>query len=92
MKRVYEKYHGKGFDILGVSLDKSQQAWLTAIEQDGLQWHHVSDLKYWQSAVVPEYQIQGIPLTFLVDKEGTIIAKNLRGPALENKLAELFGE
>lgn len=92
VKRVYEKYHGKGFDILGVSLDKSQQAWLTAIEQDGLQWHHVSDLKYWQSAVVPEYQIQGIPLTFLVDKEGTIIAKNLRGPALENKLAELFGE
>lgn len=92
VKRVYDQYHDKGFEILGVSLDKTKQAWLTAIEQDGLNWRHVSDLKYWQSAVVPEYQVQGIPLTFLVDKEGNIIAKNLRGPALDQKLAEIFGE
>lgn len=91
VKRVYEKYHDKGFEILGVSLDKARGAWLGAIEQDGLTWNHVSDLQYWQSAVVPVYQIQGIPMTVLVDKEGNIIAKNLRGEALEQKLAEIFG-
>jgi hypothetical protein len=77
---------------LGVSLDKNRNAWLAAIEQDGLTWPHISDLKYWSSSVVPEYNITGIPLTVLVDKEGNIIEKNLRGPALEKKLAEIFGE
>lgn len=91
VKRVYEKYHNRGFEILGVSLDKAQGAWVSAIEQDGLTWKHVSDLKYWQSEVVPLYQIQGIPLTVLVDKDGKIIAKNLRGQALEEKLAQIFG-
>lgn len=90
VKRVYEKYHDKGFEILGVSLDKNQKAWLGAIQQDGLTWRHISDLQYWQSSVVPEYQIKGIPLTYLVDKEGNIIAKNLRGKSLEDKLAEIF--
>lgn len=88
--RVYEKYHDMGFEILGVSLDQNQKAWLNAIEQDGLRWKHVSDLKYWGSAVVPEYQIKGIPLTYLVDPEGNIIGKNLRGASLEQKLAEIF--
>lgn len=92
VKKVYEKYHDKGFEILGVSLDKNRNAWLAAIEQDGLTWPHISDLKYWSSAVVPEYNITGIPLTVLVDKEGNIVEKNLRGPALEKKLAEIFGE
>jgi peroxiredoxin len=92
VKKVYEKYHDKGFEILGVSLDKNRNAWLAAIEQDGLTWPHISDLKYWSSSVVPEYNITGIPLTVLVDKEGNIIEKNLRGPALEKKLAEIFGE
>lgn len=90
VKRVYEKYHDKGFEILGVSLDKNEKAWLGAIQQDGLTWRHISDLKYWQSAVVPEYQVKGIPLTYLVDKDGVIIAKNLRGKSLEDKLAEIF--
>ena len=90
--RVYEKYHDKGFEILGVSLDKNRGAWLAAIEQDGLKWQHVSDLKYWQSAVVAEYQVQGIPLTYLIDPEGNIVAKNLRGPSLEEKLASIFNE
>ncbi|GAB4376838.1 MAG: TlpA disulfide reductase family protein [Salibacteraceae bacterium] len=90
VKRVYEKYRDKGFEILGVSLDKNRNAWLAAIEQDGLSWKHVSDLKYWQSEVVPVYQVQGIPLTYLIDPEGKIVAKNLRGPALEKKLAEIF--
>ncbi|MDB4105395.1 AhpC/TSA family protein [Salibacteraceae bacterium] len=92
VRKVYAKYHDKGFEILGVSLDKNSSAWLNAIQQDGLQWKHISDLKYWQSSVVPEYQIKGIPLTFLVDPEGNIVAKNLRGPSLEAKLAEIFGE
>lgn len=88
--RVYNKYHDQGFEILGVSLDKNQKSWLNAIEQDGLKWRHVSDLKYWGSEVVPEYQIKGIPLTYLVDPEGNIIGKNLRGQSLENKLAQIF--
>lgn len=91
VKKVYDKYHSKGFEILGVALDKTQAAWVTAIEQDQLNWKHVSDLKYWQSSVVPAYQVQAIPLTFLIDKEGKIIAKNLRGQALEDKLEEIFG-
>ena len=92
VKKVYDKYHGKGFEILGVSLDKDKAAWLEAIGQDQLNWRHVSDLKYWQSEVVATYKITGIPMTVLVDKEGKIIAKNLRGEALENKLAQIFGE
>ena len=90
--RVYKKYHEKGFEILGVSLDKNRNAWLAAIEQDELEWKHVSDLKYWNSAVVPEYQVEGIPLTYLIDPEGKIVAKNLRGSSLEQKLAEIFDQ
>ena len=92
VKKVYEKYHEKGFEIYGVSLDKDMQPWLSAIGQDGLEWRHVSDLKYWDSQVVKDYQITGIPLTILVDKEGVIIAKNLRGEALGLKLAQIFGD
>lgn len=88
--RVYQKYKSKGFEILGVSLDQDRQAWLDAIAKDGLAWKHVSDLAQWQSAVVPLYNIQGIPLTVLLDKDGKIVAKNLRGQALEDKLAELL--
>lgn len=90
--KVYNKYHDKGFEILGVALDKTEKAWLTAIEQDQLKWKHVSDLKYWGSEVVPTYQIKGIPLTYLIDPEGKIVDKNLRGASLEAKLAEIFGE
>lgn len=92
VKRVYSKYHDKGFEIYGVSLDKTKNAWTAAIEADGLEWKHVSDLKYWQSSVVPKYGVKGIPLTVLLDPEGNIIAKNLRGPQLEAKLAEIFSE
>lgn len=92
VKRIYDRFHSKGFEIYGVSLDKNMQAWLQAIEQDGLNWQHVSDLKYWQSEVVPIYQVTGIPMTVLLDPEGKIIAKNLRGEELENKLASLLEE
>ncbi|PCJ90007.1 MAG: hypothetical protein COA57_00200 [Flavobacteriales bacterium] len=90
--RVYQKYHDKGFEILGVSLDKNKNQWLAAINQDGLIWKHISDLRAWQSSVVPLYNVKGIPLAYLLDREGKIIAKNLRGQQLDQKLAEIFGE
>jgi thiol-disulfide isomerase/thioredoxin len=96
--KAYNKYKSKGFDVMSVSLDGMPQQqnakgdWLAAIEKDGLIWkNHVSDLRGWQSAVVPMYGIEGIPFTLLIDKEGKIIAKNLRGNALELKLEEIFG-
>ncbi len=88
---LYKKYHEKGFDILGVSLDRDKQSWMKAIESDGLVWHQVSDLKYWQSEAARLYGVRGIPYTVLVDREGKIIATGLRGPALEAKLKEIFG-
>jgi peroxiredoxin len=88
---MYNKYKTKDFEIFGVSLDREKASWLKAIEADGLGWKHVSDLKQWQSVVVDQFSIKGIPQTYLLDKEGVIIAKNLRGPALEAKLSELFG-
>ncbi len=95
--KAYNKYKSKGFDVFSVSLDgmpqqpNAKQAWIDAIEKDGLAWkNHVSDLKGWSSSVVPIYGIDGIPLTLLLDKEGVIIGKNLRGGDLENKLAEIF--
>ena len=87
----YNKYKDKGFDILGVSLDRDLAAWKRAIEQDGLPWRHISDLKGWQSQHAQLYSVNSIPQTVLVDKEGKIIARNLRGESLEAKLKELFG-
>lgn len=95
--KAYNKFKSKGFDVFSVSLDGMQQQqdpkadWLRAIEQDGLVWkNHVSDLKGWQSDIVPIYGIQSIPFTLLIDAEGKIIGKNLRGDELENKLASIF--
>ena len=92
VKANYDKYHKKGFEILGVSLDRESGAWLKAIEADGLNWKHISDLKGWQSEHAKMYSVNSIPATVLLDKEGKIIARNLRGPALEEKLKEIFGE
>jgi peroxiredoxin len=88
--KVYEKYKDKGFEILGISLDRSRERWLKAIEQDGLTWKHVSDLKYWSNAVAKQYNVRSIPHTILLDEEGKIIARNLRGKRLEQALAEIF--
>ena len=88
--RMYNKFKDKGFEIYGVSLDRDKDAWNKAIEKDGLEWIHVSDLNFWNSEVVPLYNIEGIPMTVLLDKEGKIIAKNLRGKALEDKLTEIL--
>ncbi len=89
---AYNHYHAKGFDVLGVSLDKDKPRWLDAIAKDGLIWHHVSDLKGWQNSAAQLYGVTSIPHTVLVDKDGKIIARNLRGDALTAKLKELFGE
>lgn len=90
--RMYKQYNPKGFEIYGVSLDKSRDAWLKAIEQDGLTWTHVSDLQFWQSAGAKLYNVTAIPKTFLIDKDGTIIGKDLRGASLESKLEEIFSQ
>lgn len=88
--RAYQKYKDKGFTVFGVSLDRNREDWLQAIAQDNLTWTHVSDLKYWQSEAAKTYNITGIPFSVLLDPNGVIIAKNLRGPALDKKLAEIF--
>jgi peroxiredoxin len=89
--KVYNLYHNKGFQIYQVSIDKTREAWLKGIEDDQLgKWIHVSDLKYWNSAVVTLYKIESIPANFLLDSEGKIIASNLRGEMLQKKLEEIF--
>ena len=91
--RVYNKYHKKGLNIVSVSLDRPGQKdrWVKAIEKDKMDWYHVSNLKYWQDPIPRSYGVRSIPSTFLLDKNGVIIAKNLRGRALEAKMAELLG-
>lgn len=90
VKRAYTKYKNKGFEILGVSLDKDRSAWLEAVSKEGLTWPQVSDLKFWQSEACQIYAVQSIPYTVLVDKDGKIIATDLRGAELDKKLAEIF--
>lgn len=90
--KMYQKYNDKGFEVFGVSLDRRREDWLQAIEEDKLHWTQVSDLKYWQSEAAQLYNIKAIPFALLLDPEGRIIGKNLRGKQLENKLAEIFGE
>jgi thiol-disulfide isomerase/thioredoxin len=90
--KMYEKYNDKGFEIYGVSLDRKKEDWVKAIEKDGLTWTQVSDLSYFNSEAAKTYSVNAIPATVLLDKEGRIIARNLRGAELEKKLAEIFGE
>ena len=90
--KAYNKYNKKGFEVFGVSLDRKKEDWVKAIEEDGLHWTQVSDLKFWQSEAAKTYNVTGIPFALLLDKEGKIIAKNLRGQELDSKLAELLGE
>ena len=91
---TYGKYKNKNFEILGVSLDypNNRDAWLAAVAKDGLTWPQVSDLMGWNNAVALLYCIQGVPSNFLIDPNGVIIAMNLRGERLGQKLAEIFGE
>ncbi|HYX05960.1 MAG TPA: TlpA disulfide reductase family protein [Bacteroidales bacterium] len=87
---IYNDYHKKGFDVLGVSFDKKKEPWLKAIENDHLAWHHVSDLSYWNNAAGKLYGIRSIPSNVLLDSNGIIIAKNLRGDELRNKISGLL--
>jgi len=79
---AYQQFKGKNFTILGVSLDKTRDAWINAIHQDGLSWNQVSDLRYWDSEVAALYQVSGIPYNFLIDPDGNIVAEGLHGPEL----------
>ena len=90
VKAAYRKYKEKGFDVVGISLDNDKASWKNAIEQLGLDWHHLSDLKGWYSKAAMVYNIRSIPATILFDPEGRIIATNLRGPKLEEKLKEVL--
>lgn len=92
VKKLYAQYKDEGFEIFGVSLDRTKAAWVGAIEKDGLPWYHVSDLKGWQNEAAQRYGVRSIPHTVLLDAEGKIIARNLRGPALDAKLKEIFGK
>lgn len=87
---VYKKYHDKGLNVVGVSLDKTADAWKKAIADDGLDWNHISNIAYFDDEIAKLYNIDAIPAAFLLDENGVIVAKNLRGPALEQKVAELL--
>ena len=87
---AFNAFKNRNFTLLGVSLDKEKESWIKAIADDGLNWSHVSDLKFWNSSVVPLYGIEGIPFNVLIDPNGMIIAQNLRGSDLSQKLSEVL--
>jgi peroxiredoxin len=87
---AHELYKDKGFTVFGVSLDRDKKSWLAAIREDNLNWKHVSDLKYWGSEAAALYRVGSIPRNFLLDPNGKIIGRDLRGPDLLDKLNELF--
>lgn len=87
---AYNNFKDKNFTILGVSLDDNKNAWLSAIKEDGLTWQHISDLKKWRSAAVELYGLNGIPYNVLIDPQGKVLATNLRGPQLQERLAALL--
>jgi len=90
--KVFNRYKEKGFTVLGVSLDRpgQKEKWIKAIHDDQLYWTQVSDLKFWDNAVAKQYGIEAIPQNYLLDPQGKIIAKGIRGEELEKKLGEIF--
>jgi thiol-disulfide isomerase/thioredoxin len=88
--RAYERFHDKGLEILGVSLDDDKDAWIAAVEKDRLTWKHVSDLRGWENAVAKQFYVNSIPFNILLDANGKVVGTNLNGNALHAKLAELF--
>lgn len=90
--RLYKRMHDKGLEIVGVSLDKSKVNWERAIEDDGLIWNHVSSLQYWKEPIAVLYGVRSIPEAFVLNEDGVIVAKNLRGAQLDAKIEELLGE
>lgn len=89
--KTFHKFKDKNFTVLGVSLDRQKDAWVNAIEKDSLTWTHVSDLQYWNNAAAQLYRVGSIPQNFLIDPNGKIVAKDLRGEDLEKKLCEFLG-
>ncbi|MEO5997433.1 MAG: TlpA disulfide reductase family protein [Chitinophagaceae bacterium] len=87
---TYKKFKDRNFTVLGISLDKTRDPWLKAIKDDNLTWTHVSDLKFWNNEVAQKYKVQGIPKNYLIDPKGKIIARDLRGPLLAQRLDELL--
>ena len=92
VKANYEKYHAKGFNVVGLSFDRSGDAWKKAIREKGLSWIHLSDLKFWNTIAATTYGIQSIPSSLLIDPQGKVIARDLRGEALGKALAEIYHE
>ena len=92
VKANYDKYHAKGFNIVGLSFDRAKEPWVKAIKEKDLNWIHLSDLKFWQTIAASTYGINAIPASLLVDPTGKVIARDLRGEALGKKLAEIYGE
>ena len=92
LKKTYEAFHDKGFEIYGVSFDKDREKWLAAVEQNGMNWIHVSELNRFDCQAGKDYAVQAIPTNLLIDAECKIVAKNMRGEALYEKIAELLAE
>lgn len=88
--KTYKEFHDKGFEIYGVSFDRDREKWLAAVKDNGMDWIHVSDVNSFDNQAAKDYSIQGIPSNFLIDAQGKIVAKNLRGEALYEKVAELL--
>ena len=87
---AYKKYHDKGFEVVGLSFDREKEPWVKAITEWDMPWIHLSDVKYWKSLAADVYSVNSIPDNLLIDPEGTVVARGLRGHALEEKLEEIF--
>ena len=92
LKQTYDKFHKKGFEIYGVSFDRDRDKWLAAVKDNGMDWIHVSELQQFDNQAAKDYAVQGIPSNFLIDAQGVIVAKNLRGEDLYKKVEELLGK
>ena len=92
LKETYDKFHKKGFEIYGVSFDNNRDKWLAAVKDNGMDWIHVSELQQFDNQAAKDYAVQGIPSNFLIDSQGRIVAKNLRGEDLYKKVEELLGK
>ncbi len=88
--KLYDKYHNKGFDIIGVSLDKTKEQWTKAIAEDSLSWSQISNLKHWRDPIASTYGVREIPAGFLLDKNGIIVAKNIKADSIETHLKKLL--
>ncbi len=89
--KSYQDYHSAGFEILAVSVDARANDWKSAIAKDNATWLHISDLTGWKSPLAATYNVSALPASFLLDRDGRIIAKDLRGDTLQKKLHELLG-